>query len=294
MCRDFWSSDTAQKKIAQAKAITPTDLMELIAKGPVGTLTETQNLQPAISLMNALCLSELAERDIRPAAVAGHSLGELSACYAAGMLGFETFIKLATVRGRFMADAASHNDGTMVAVASEAHSEIHDLVVTIHGEGAVIGVANINSPKQMVVSGARGAISEFQVRATQEGFGRITELQVSGAWHSSFMKECQDPFDAVLNGLSLDDPQVPVISNVSATPSTSIAQAKSALVAQLSAPVQWLKTLRYLRETYPDAIFAEVGPGKVLTGLMLQTDPRGRIYQVNSRRGLDRLVKVLG
>jgi [acyl-carrier-protein] S-malonyltransferase len=160
-------------------------------------------------------------------------------------------------------------------------------------EGAAISIANINSPSQVVVSGATAAIAEFQTRAGKAGLRRITRLQVSGAWHSAMMKDCEASFAELIGEQPITDPAVPVFSNVSATPATRRAEVTAALIDQLSAPVLWLQSLRRLRAAYPDAVFAEIGPGKVLTGLLLQTDPRAKIFRINSRRGLERFAEAI-
>jgi [acyl-carrier-protein] S-malonyltransferase len=293
MCKDFHDSSTATNMFDQTNEILGWDIVALIKKGPMPELTATQNLQPAISLMNAVCLYEMTRLDIKPIAVAGHSLGELSAAFCAGVYDFAELIQLSQLRGERMAQAAAENVGTMMAVASDQHDAIIALVDAIAGKGLVINAANINSPKQIVISGATDALERFRDTAMLQGLGRITPLPVSGAWHSKYMEACKMPFSEKLNSINMCDAQMPFYANVSASPENRAAQIKSNLINQITAPVQWLQTLRLLRANYPDAIFAEVGPGKVLTGLMLQTDPRAKIFQINSKRGLDRFVKAV-
>ena len=294
MCRDFWGTECASALAAQARSIVGQDLLQVIEKGPIKALTATQVLQPAITLMNAICLAEVTAVGAVPVAVAGHSLGELSACYAARMFPFQALMKLAAGRGALMAAAAHRNEGAMVAVTSDQPSTVGNLIAKMQGEGAAIYIANINSPGQVVVSGATAAVADFQTRAGKAGLRRIVRLQVSGAWHSAFMKDCEASFAELIGQQPIKDPAIPVFSNVGAQPATTRAEITTALIDQLSAPVLWLQTLKRLRETYPDAVFAEIGPGKILTGLMLETDPRAKIFQINSRRGLERFAEAIG
>jgi [acyl-carrier-protein] S-malonyltransferase len=252
-------------------------LSRTMLRGPLATLTHTSTQQVAICLAEAICLAVVLEMAIAPpVAAAGHSLGELTACYAAGAIDFETLMVLAAERGRLMNSAAEAQPGGMLALSPATEDEAVRLIAAA---GGAIMVANLNAPGQVVLSGSRAALVAVESLARSAGI-RATWLAVSGPWHSPAMIPAARAFADVLRDSVFGDASVPVWSALDATPERRAAALITRLARQIDHPVRWEAMVRRLREAHPDALLLEIGPGKVLTGLTLAIDPRSRVARV--------------
>jgi [acyl-carrier-protein] S-malonyltransferase len=268
-------------------------IIERIFAGSAKALEATENLQPAISVVNAACLEALRERGFEAAAVAGHSLGECSAAYSAGVIEFADLLQITESRGRLMAAAASENPGGMTAVAGLNQDQLQGIVNEASVAG-VVTIANINSDDQVVLSGELAALERAESSASRAGARTVKRLAVSGAWHSPLMSSSRALFEEALNSFTFRDAQVDLYGNVTAEPTRLGVSIRQGLVLQFDSRVLWTQTMRNMIRDYPDAEFVEVGPGRVLTGLLLGIDRRRTIHAVNSPQSLATFIRRAG
>ena len=212
---------------------------------------------------------------LRPAVVAGHSLGEYSALVAAGALDFPTALRLVRRRGELMQEAVAPGVGAMAAVltldpeqVAEVARRAREETGTVGGEPAVCTVANYNSPVQTVIAGHREAVERAMELARDEGARRVVELPVSAPFHCPLMEPAREAMAEHLEAADFADPAVPVVTNVDARPVTSGAEAREALIRQIDHPVRWTGSVRHMAGEMGVTTFVEVGPGRVLAGLV--------------------------
>jgi len=267
-------------------------LSRLIFEGRAAELDQTDNCQPAISVVNAACFEAVCGRGFNPIAVAGHSLGEYAACYGAGVFGLSQLMRLTQARGSLMGKSAKAHPGTMSAVIGLSRTQIEQVVAEAASEG-VLCVANFNSDDQIVLSGETNALARAGELALKAGAKRVVSLRVTGAWHSPLMADNKREFEAVLLTESFADARCDLYPNVKAERTRSAEEIRRLLARQYDSSVLWAATIRNMIRDYPEAIFVEVGPGRALTGLVLTIDRTRTIYQVDSPRGLDVLVRKL-
>ena len=250
--------------VAEADAILGYSITELCLENPDGRLKSTDYTQPALYTVNVLSfLAKVEDEDITSDFVIGHSLGEYSALYAAGAFDFATGLKLVQKRGALMSDASG---GGMAAILGMDGDAVATALAELGADS--IDVANFNSPRQTVISGLKADIETFAPQLEEKGARRVVILPVSGAFHSRYMKPAADEFEAFLAAFSFSSLKVPCIANCSAKPYTDESIASN-LVSQIYSSVQWINTIRGLREQGADT-FVEVGPGTVLSGLARQ------------------------
>ncbi len=245
-----------------ADKVMDCDMKELCLKNPEGRLTKTQYTQPVLYLVNALYwLQKTSDKNEIPDFLAGHSLGEYNALFASGVFDFETGLKLVKERGRLMAQA---KDGGMAAVIGLDEDKIKEII----GKNAFknLHIANYNSPEQIVISGAKKDVEKAQKSFQKEGVKLFMPLKVGGAFHSPYMQAAADEFADFIRDFSFASPGIPVVSNVTARPYRKD-EIKKLLIAQILSPVRWTDSIRYLLGQ-GDMEFDEIGPGKVLTGLI--------------------------
>jgi [acyl-carrier-protein] S-malonyltransferase len=271
MGRDLYDAVPAAKAVYDAAdAALGLSLTAIIFEGPDDDLKQTINAQPA--LVTAACAALEAARAVapgklpEPAFVAGHSLGEYTALAAAGVFDFPTAVKLARERGRLMHEAGQLVKGAMAAILGLDEEKI----AAICKESGTV-MANLNCPGQIVISGAAEAISRAIELCTAAGARRALPLQVSGAFHSPLMKPAVDGMMQYLDATDFKNPAIPVIANCTGAPVTDGAAIKKELIDQLTSPVQWIKTIEHMAAHGVDTIY-EIGPGKVLTGLIGRID----------------------
>jgi [acyl-carrier-protein] S-malonyltransferase len=258
---------SAARLFEEASDLLGKDLKQLCFEGPDTTLVQTDNVQPAITLVNLTVLQVLREQGIEVSATAGHSLGEYAALAAAGVFSFADVMRLVQVRGRVMQEAAARHPGGMAAVFGLDIETLGAICQDVRDTGSV-EVANHNSPLQVALTGEREALQKAGELAKQKGAKLVVPLKVSGPWHSRFMADAQDAMRAALQQADAHPPSIPVIANVTGAPhSNDPDEIRRALVTQLVSPVRWVDSVSALIHR-GHRLFVEAGPGKVLTGLM--------------------------
>jgi len=249
-------------------------LSRLCFDGPADELTMTDNAQPALFAHGAAVWAATRDRlgaGVR--AAAGHSLGEFTAYHAAGALSVASGARLVRRRGALMREAADARPGAMAAILGELSTSIDVLCAQASAEVGEVVPANYNAAEQTVVSGEVGGVECVMALAKQHGAKRAIRLPVSGAFHSPLMLPSEAGLRGALQAAEFSDPSIPVFSNVDAEPSTSAATARDRLLRQLTAPVRWVEVVQHMATAYPQALFVEMGPGAVLTGLAKRIAP---------------------
>jgi len=294
MGRDLLGSSAfADGLFELASEATGEDIAGLCSRGPARRLAETRLLQPALT---SVCLGywkQLVDAGISPAATAGHSLGELPALAASGAADPADAVALAAARGRAMSEAAALRPGSMIAVTGAPVEDVMALAKAFDGEG-VVAAAAVNAPNQLTVSGDPGALEIFCSRLGGVGDARITPLRVSGAWHSEHMRPAVEPFGAALARTGLRPPAVPMVFNRHGATADDPARIRELLSGQLVSPVRWdLVMARLVELGITD--YVEIGPGKVLRGLIRLNVPGAdvRVHNVSDLRSLGRTVAAL-
>lgn len=288
MGKDLYESDPAAQELFDlAEEVTGLPLKRLCFEGPMPELTETVNLQPAVTVVN-LCLHRaLKKAGAQPSAVCGHSLGEYSALYAAGVLSAGDTIKAVQKRGSLMQREAERHPGAMAAVIGLAPEKLADLVKPIAAEGP-LALANFNTPEQTVISGTKDLVAKAGDAAKAAG-AKAVPLKVSGAWHSPLMADAGPDFAEFLATLSFQPPFVPVYLNASAAPEADPERLRQAMARQLTSPVRWADLIANLKNMGM-GLWVEVGPKNVLKGLVrkiLPEEPIENFYNVENRSSLE-------
>jgi [acyl-carrier-protein] S-malonyltransferase len=240
-------------------------LSDLIFNGPAGTLTLTENTQPAILTMSIAAYRLLAARGFEPSMVAGHSLGEYSAHVAAGTLPFADAVRLVRHRGRYMQEAVPVGTGAMAAILG-LEQDLVDQACRDACDGEVVSAANMNGPGQVVIAGSAAAVARASEKAKALGAKRAIPLQVSAPFHCALMKPAEERLTPELRAVAARDPRIPVVANVDAEPKVTASAAIDALIRQIASPVRWEDVMRRMVADGATA-FVEVGPGSVLMGL---------------------------
>jgi [acyl-carrier-protein] S-malonyltransferase len=256
-----------------------TELSSLIFNGPQEELTLTTNAQPALLTTSMAILEYFREFNIHADYVAGHSLGEYSALVASGAFTFEEGVYAVRKRGEFMEAAVPNREGTMAAILGLDRDPLTAVTKAISDEGYPVQLANLNCPGQIVISGSRKGVELASEKAKEAGAKRALPLDVSGPFHSSLMQPAAEKFKDVLDGMNIVDAKIPVIANVMAEPITEANVIKEKLVEQLYSPVQWEDSVRKMIELGVDT-FIEIGPGKVLSGLVKKIDRSVKTFAV--------------
>jgi len=256
----------------------------LCFKGPEEALRLTENTQPAVLTTSVAALKVLqAEKGVAPQLAAGHSLGEYSALVASEALAFSQAVKIVRLRGKFMQEAVPVGEGAMAAVLGMEREQVEKLCEEI-SSGEVLTPANFNSPGQIVIAGHSKAVERAIERIKQDGKKAIL-LPVSAPFHSPLMKPAAERLEKALEEISVNDMKIPVVTNVEAEANTSKDRVKELLVAQVSSPVRWEESMRKMIEKGIEQIL-EVGPGKVLSGLMKRIDSRVETKNVEDLKTL--------
>jgi len=290
---DFYQEfDFARELFDMAEEITRINISRLCFKGPMEDLTKTVNLQPAVTAVNLVCLASI-EKESRGADIsAGHSLGEYSALSASGVISKEDTLRLVFKRGELMHRESTKHEGSMHAIIGLAIDEVQGLVDEVQGDG-VVSVANHNTEHQIVITGAPEQVEKVSsLAALQEG-ARAVPLKVSGAWHSELIKGAVDEFRDFLDTVSFNTPERAIIHNVTADFGKDPDEIKTIMAKQLCSPVRWFDSMQRLIDEKVE-IFAEVGPGRVLTGLLKKILPEDypcRIYNINSLKNMEQFLK---
>jgi [acyl-carrier-protein] S-malonyltransferase len=286
MGRDLYDNFPVAKAIFdEADEALGFPLSKLIFEGPDEDLKLTEHTQPAILTVSVAALKVLAEKGIQPALAAGHSLGEYSAHVAAGTFTFAEAVRTVRARGRYMQQAVPAGEGAMAAILgldaaliTEICAQVSDQLTplpqtpearTFNPNLAVVSPANINSPAQIAISGAKAAVERAADLCKQAGAKKTVMLHVSAPFHCALMQPAQDLLATDLESIAFHDPIIPIAANVDACLLTRAADSRDCLIRQVTGPVRWVECIQLLNREAPTH-FIEVGPGKVLAGLNRQ------------------------
>ncbi len=260
-------------------------------EGSEEALKLTENTQPAMLTVSTAAYRALEKKGIVPDFVAGHSLGEYSALVAAGGVDFSAAVKLVRARGKYMQEAVPAGQGAMAAILGLSPTEVGDICKKA-AENDIVSPANLNSPEQTVISGSAAAVKRAVEIASQSGAKRAVILPVSAPFHCALMMPAQQRLEADLRATQFHALKIPLITNVDAQAISTGEEARNALIRQVTAPVRWLDSVREMIESGV-TVFVEVGPGKVLTGLLRQIDRSVRVFNVEDSASLQATMEKL-
>jgi [acyl-carrier-protein] S-malonyltransferase len=309
MGRDLYDTfPTARAVFDEADEALDFALSKLIFEGPEDQLKLTEHTQPAILTVSVAAARVLAEKGIQPAFAAGHSLGEYSAHVAAGTFTFAEAVRTVRSRGRYMQQAVPPGEGAMAAIlglsapliseiCSQVSDELTPLPTTPEAQNfsprsAVVSPANLNSPDQTVISGAAAAVQLAADRCKEAGAKRTVMLQVSAPFHCALMQPAQDALAKDLESIVFNDPIVPIAANVDARLIARGPDSRDCLIRQVTGPVRWVECIQLLIAKGATH-FIEVGPGKVLSGLMRQIDRNQKTLNFEDSASLEKTLSTL-
>jgi len=275
----------------EADAALGFSLSRLCFEGSEEALKQTENTQPAILTVSTAAYRALEKQGITPDFVAGHSLGEYSALVAAGALDFSTAVKLVRGRGRYMQEAVPAGEGAMAAILGLSPADVAE-VCKKAAETEVVSPANMNSPEQTVISGSAAAVKRAVEIASQSGAKRAVILPVSAPFHCAMMLAAQQRLESDLRVANFSNLKFPLITNVDAEAIRTGEEARDALIRQVTSPVRWLESVRDMIDNGV-TVFVEVGPGRVLTGLLRQIDRSVRVFNVEDSATLQSTIEKL-
>jgi len=309
MGRDLYDNfPTARAVFDEADEALGFSLSRLIFDGPEDQLKLTEHTQPAILTVSVAAARVVAEKGIQPALAAGHSLGEYSAHVVAGTLSFSDAVRTVRARGRYMQQAVPAGEGAMAAILglsvpliNEICSQVTDQLTPLPAtpeaksfdpKTAVVSPANLNSPDQTVISGAAAAVQRAADLCKEAGAKRTVMLQVSAPFHCALMQPAQDALAKDLESIVFNDPVVPIAANVDARLITRGPDSRDCLIRQVTGPVRWVECIQLLIAQGATQ-FIEVGPGKVLSGLMRQIDRNQKTLNVEDSASLEKTLAAL-
>lgn len=283
----------AKEIFEQADKTLGFQLSALCFDGPSDQLKLTIHTQPALLTTSIALYSALNEMvDLTPDFVAGHSLGEYSALVVAEALSFQDAVFAVRERGKFMEEAVPAGLGTMAAVMGLEREKLADLCASISKDEARVELANLNCPGQIVISGHREAVQAASEQAKEAGARRVIPLSVSGPFHSSLMEPAAKKLAQTLQKVSIQQATIPVVANVSAQVVEEPDVIRQALVDQVTSSVLWEDSIRFLLEQGVDQ-FVEIGPGKVLTGLVKKINRKVKTYNLFDLASLEQVAEAL-
>ena len=283
----------AAQTFAEADQALGFPLSRLCFEGPEEDLRLTENTQPAILTVSVAAWRVLAEAGVEPALAAGHSLGEWSAHVAAGTFSFANAVRAVKARGRAMQLAVPAGQGAMAAVLSLAPDLVAEACREAEAEtGLIVAAANLNSAGQTVISGAAAAVEKAAALCKAKGARRTVMLPVSAPFHCALMQPAQEEVARVLSAIMLTDPRMPVAANVTGGLVTTAAATEDALTRQVTGAVRWVDCMQSLIAAGAE-VFIEVGPGKVLGGLLRQIDPAQKALNVEDAASLQKTLAEL-
>jgi [acyl-carrier-protein] S-malonyltransferase len=283
----------AAQTFAEADAALGFSLSRLCFEGPAEDLRLTENTQPAIMTVSVAAARVLAERGVEPALAAGHSLGEWSAHVIAGTLAFADAVRAVKARGRAMQQAVPAGQGAMAAVLALDAAQVAEACEEAAREtGLTVQAANLNSPSQTVISGATAAVEKASALCKAKGARRAVMLPVSAPFHCALMQPAQEELARVLSNIAIHDPHIPVAANVTGSLVTTADATRDMLIRQVTGAVRWVDCEESLKAAGAD-VFIEVGPGKVLCGLLKQIDPEQKALNLEDTASLEKTLAEL-
>lgn len=274
MGREFHEKYAAAREIfKEASELLNLDMARLCFEGPAEELNLTQNTQPAI-LTASVAILKCMEQEVsllKPTFLAGHSLGEYTALVAAGAIDFKDAVRLVAMRGKIMQDAVPHGTGAMAAILGLTGDVVEEICNEVSTENSIVVPANFNSPEQTVISGHREAVEKASIMVKERTAKRVIPLPVSVPSHSPLMKPAAERLAKELGRIEIKTINIPVITNVAAEPLLSKERVKGLLEKQLYSPVRWVESVKRMRQEGVETVI-EIGPGRVLTGLVKRID----------------------
>lgn len=292
MGQDLFNLPEGREILETSDRVLGKDWSRVMFEGPEEVLRQTENTQPALLLVSAAAVKAVQSAGIQPAYVAGHSLGEYSAHLAAGSLTLEEAVKVVRQRGELMQAAMPAGKGSMAAILGLDTSKVEEACREACKAEEWVGPANYNCPGQVVISGETSAVQRAIEKAKARGAKRGMLLAVSGAFHSPYMKSVGEKLRPILEQVNWKTPIYPVIANINAQAIQESDPIIESLVSQVSAPVLWEQSIRYLQEQGVDT-FLELGSGKVLTGLVKKIAPEATLLNVNNLASLEKSLAYL-
>lgn len=286
------SHEKARAVFSEADDALNEHLSELCFNGPEETLRLTVNTQPAILTTSVALWEAFSELGPQADFVAGHSLGEYAALVAAGAISFSDAIRIVRLRGQFMEAAVPAGTGGMAAVLGLERDLLATICRDVSRENGTVELANLNCPGQIVISGLKEGVEIAGEKAKAAGARRVMPLAVSGPFHSSLMEPAADRLRKVLAGISIKRAAIPVVSNVDAQPVELPEAIADALVRQVASPVLWEDSVRWMIAQGVD-LFVEIGPGRVLSGLVRKIDRNVKVYHVEDDTSLEQTLSKL-
>lgn len=287
MAKDLYDNSVeAREMIRTADEALGINLSYILFNGPEEELKQTEYTQPAIFLHSVVLASLIRTLDVEGAA--GHSLGEYSALVASGAIQFYDAVKLVRERGKAMQQSGIENPGTMAAVLGLDASVVDECLAEA-SEAGIVQSANFNSPGQIVISGSVDGVKKGMEICKAKGARLVKELVVSGAFHSPLMQSAKDKLNTALGAAPFYDARYPVYANVTAKPATKKEEIKNLLLEQVTSPVRWEETVRNMIADGFDE-FYEVGPGKVLQGLVKRTNPDVKVFGIDKYSDVEQYI----
>jgi len=288
MGRDFYENLPACRQVfEEASRILGLDIAALCFEGPEERLRDTQNAQPALFVVSMAALKAIQPLELKPAFVAGHSIGEYAALVACGAADFETALRLVGRRAALMAQAGQTASGSMAAILGLTDEEAKEICKEASSAGIVV-VANYNCPGQVVISGQPSALERAAILAKERGARRILPLNVSGGFHSPLMQSAASVLAKEIVRAPFSDPKIPLIANVTARPAATVEEIRKCLSDQMAGSVLWERSVRYMISKGVER-FVELGAGEVLCGLIRRIDKSVQAFSVQNMASLDAL-----
>lgn len=285
---DFYLEyDFVREIFDMSEDISGINISNLCFKGPMEDLTMTVNLQPAVTAVNIALLSVVEKNGIKPDIVAGHSLGEYSALYSSGVISMKDTFRLVFERGNLMHQESLKYRGAMNAIIGLPINTVQKLVSDVQKNG-IVSVANHNTEKQVVITGAPDPVKAVSLKAVSHG-AKAIPLKVSGAWHSELIQGAMKRFENFIDTISFNTPEKSIIFNVTADFSTDPEMIKKIMAKQFCSQVRWYDSMCSLIDKGVE-IFVEIGPGRVLAGMLKKILPKGHkceIYNINSLKSFE-------
>ncbi|WP_333654276.1 ACP S-malonyltransferase [Dissulfurispira sp.] len=287
MGKDLYDNfDEVKRLYSEASEILGYDVAGLSFNGPAEELNKTFRTQPCLLVASIAAYKALTLKNITPSAVAGHSLGEYSALVAAGSISFKDAVRITEIRGRIMQDAVPEGKGLMAAILGLDRVVVDEICGKIAG---YVSAANYNCPGQIVISGERAAVEEAMNTAKEKGAKKALPLAVSVPSHCKLMEDAGREFEKALKGIEIKDAQVHFVNNVEARFVSNADEIRKSLVMQMSQSVLWEDCIKTISSSGVET-FVEVGPGKVLSGLIKRIDSSARIFNVENMETLNKTV----
>lgn len=291
MGKDFYENFIKAKEIFDcAENFLKFPLKKIIFEGTEEELKKTEITQPAILTVSCAIGEVLKEKNITPSYVAGHSLGEYSAIVFSEGLKFEDAVRTVHFRGKFMQEAVPEGEGAMAAIISDKLEEIEETLKEASKSGVVV-IANYNSPSQFVISGKKDSVEEAIRLLKERKIGKAIPLKVSAPFHSPLMEIAGIRLKAILENIEFKDLKYPLINNVDAKVIEKKEEVRDSLIRQVPSPVKWTQTILKFKEIGVEN-FLEIGPGKVLTGLLEKIYPEAKRYNIDNLKNLEEFIKV--